>query len=75
MTKNQTVNVLAFAFVFVVTELLSGLSPAQALDNNLNITGNLVVEPCTIDTSKPLEVDFKTDILKGAAQRCPLTWS
>lgn len=65
MTKNQTVNFTVFTFAALVTVLLSGLHTAEALDNNLNITGNLVAEPCTIDTDKPLEVDFKTVILKS----------
>lgn len=65
MTKYQTVNFTVFALALIATVLMLGMHSAQALDNNLNITGNLVAEPCTIDTSKPLEVDFKTVILKG----------
>lgn len=47
-----------------VIALMAGVQPGHARNNNLNITGNLVSEPCSIDTDKPLEVDFKTVILK-----------
>jgi len=56
--------------------LLSCQTNAQAQDNNLHFSGNLVAEPCSIDTDKPLEVDFKTIILKqlyaeGRSQSVP----
>lgn len=40
--------------------------PAQALDNNLQISGTLVTEPCTLDVNNnTLAVDFGTVIEKG----------
>lgn len=48
-----------------VIALVTGAQPGYAMNNNLNITGNLVAEPCSIDTDQPLEVDFKTLILKS----------
>lgn len=65
MTKYQRVNFTVFTFVALAALLLLDLPLAKALDNNLNITGNLVAEPCIIDTDQPLEVDFKTVILKS----------
>lgn len=49
--------------------LLLGLlmdGPAQALENNLQISGTLVTEPCTLDVNNnTLAVDFGTVIEKG----------
>ncbi|ELQ6221729.1 fimbrial protein [Cronobacter turicensis] len=49
--------------------LLLGLmmaGPSQALDNNLQISGTLVTEPCTMDVNSNTQtVDFGTVIEKG----------
>lgn len=37
---------------------LSGIAPAQAIENNLNFSGTLVSEPCDLD---PMTTDIKVD--------------
>lgn len=65
MTESRKISLHIVRIISAMLIVLPGIRTATALDNNLQIGGTLVAEPCNIDSDVPLEVDFGTVIIKG----------